>query len=887
MPLATEALRNFLQARKTPANADLVARWSAAMETQVNVIAGDGEPVAGKKSTWTNGSDTWHSLRIPKNAATDPTWEDYQIGYPFDLYAEGIGMTGWDWKARLSRHFGYDFDALTGHAQGIGVEEKELEKVKRAACALPYVEVRRSTGGGGIHLYVYLDEAGVPTANHTEHAALARCILGMMSAEVGFDFASAIDACGHVMWIWHRKVSAENHGLEIIKPAEKRLSLADLPANWRSHIEVVRGRRTKVRINEVAEDDMDPFEALASSRKIVPLDDSHKAQIEALMRSGFTTLWVADHHLLQTHTVALRDLLEGPEGKALRLVGILKTISEGRDRGTPNCFLFPLPDGAWRVYRFSPGVAEAETWTQDGQGWTTCYFNRYPDLKTACTLLGGVEREQGGYVFASAESAIQAAKSLGQELKLDGVPEGRKVTLKAHKDGRLVAEIERAKNDPVLEGWDNKKGKYVRVFQVKTDPKEDDDLDFNEFDGIVRALETPGVEHAGWVVKKGKEWVRQPAANVKMVLQSLGQSKPDAEAVMGAAVARGWRLVSLPFREEYPGGRQWNLDAAQFKFKPADLGDDEVPHHPHWDLIFDHIGHELTPALRELPWAVEAGIRTGADYLRAWVACAFRDPFQPTPYLFFFGPENSGKSIFHESLQLLVTKGVVQAKRALEGRDGFNGELAGAIICAVEEVDISKSPGARERLKAWVTGRTIPIRKMRHDSFEQPNATHWVHTANSRDNCPIFPGDTRITAIYVSDLLEEQRIAKPKLEVFLEQEAPHFLYTLMHLELPPVIDRLRLPVVTTGSKREAEEANQTPVEQFIAQCCEKTPDRHTLFTEFYDRFQQWLPANEKHAWSKIRVSRELPVRHVTRVGYANQKYVSHLALKPAQDREQK
>jgi len=98
MPLASEALHNFLHARKTPANADLVDRWSVAMETQVNVIVGDGEPVAGRKSTWSNGSDTWHSIRIPKDAATTPTWEDYRIGYPFDLYAEGVGMTGWDWE---------------------------------------------------------------------------------------------------------------------------------------------------------------------------------------------------------------------------------------------------------------------------------------------------------------------------------------------------------------------------------------------------------------------------------------------------------------------------------------------------------------------------------------------------------------------------------------------------------------------------------------------------------------------------------------------------------------------------------------------------------------------------------------------------------------------
>ena len=81
--------------------------------------------------------------------------------------------------------------------------------------------------------------------------------------------------------------------------------------------------------------------------------------------------------------------------RELKLVGIFKTNSQGRDPGTANCFLFPLLNGAWRVYRFSPGIAEENTWTQDGQGWTTCYFNRYPDLATACKLNGGLEDEGG------------------------------------------------------------------------------------------------------------------------------------------------------------------------------------------------------------------------------------------------------------------------------------------------------------------------------------------------------------------------------------------------------------------------------------------------------------------------------------------------------------
>jgi len=85
-------------------------------------------------------------------------------------------MTGWDWQKRCSRFVAFDFDSLVSHAKGIGLSDDALEKIKEAASSLPYVEVRRSTGGSGLHLYVYLD--GIPTQNHTEHAALARCILG-------------------------------------------------------------------------------------------------------------------------------------------------------------------------------------------------------------------------------------------------------------------------------------------------------------------------------------------------------------------------------------------------------------------------------------------------------------------------------------------------------------------------------------------------------------------------------------------------------------------------------------------------------------------------------------------------------------------------------------
>ena len=275
MPKVTEAIHNFVLARRATHNGpDLLDRILArpgAMEIQINVAADNGEPVDGKRSTYTDGEYEWFNIRIPKNAATTPEFRDYELRWPLDLHVEGIGWTGWDWQARRSRAVGFDFDAITSHAKGIGVSEKELERIKQAAMSLPYVEVRKSTGGAGVHLYIYFDEEGVPTDNHTEHAALGRCGLGMMSSETGFDFASQIDACGGNMWFWHRKMTPENEGLKLIKPAEKVLSISDLPPNWRDHIEVVTRRRAKVRVHaELKDEYLDPFEALTSARRVVP-----------------------------------------------------------------------------------------------------------------------------------------------------------------------------------------------------------------------------------------------------------------------------------------------------------------------------------------------------------------------------------------------------------------------------------------------------------------------------------------------------------------------------------------------------------------------------------------------------------------------------------------
>lgn len=869
MPTVTEGLRRFLAAKPDLPGADLIERylrWGPEnVETQVNVAADDGDPVEGKRNTWTDGLSTWFHIRIPKNAMTEPEWNDYELRWAPEQHAEAIGSTGWDWIALRSRWVGFDFDDITSHAKGVGVTEAELERVAEVAKALPYVEVRRSTGGKGLHLYVLFDNEGIPTANHTEHAAVARCVLGMMTAEVGFDFSTAIDACGGNMWIWHRKITRENQGLLLLKAATQTLSISGLPANWRDHIAVVTRRSNKIKLQGVTDENSDPFDELTSARRIIPLDDKHKAVIQALMETGYSTLWIQDHHLLQTHTKALEKLMNDAEARSkLGLVGHFQTNSPGKDPGTPNCFLFPLNQGGWRVYRFSPGISEAETWIQDGSGWTTCYYNRLPDVETACRSYGGVRIEgKQHYTFPSGHDAIHAAEALGQKLDIPVDMRDREVQIRVN-GGYLTVYLTKDKktdaNKP-MKGWVKKRDYWVRDLDKKITPDDTSDIGIVDFDGFLRAMRSPAGEVAGWKFKTdGGDWSYTGSPHVKLILQGKGKAKPEAEIIMGQCAVNPWKIVCQPFQDEYPGGRCWNEGAPQLRYTPAQLGDDEKPCHPHWDLILEHVGTELTPVLQHHGWGIKHGVITGAHYLLLWIASIFRAPFKRSPYIFLHGNENSGKSIFYEAISLLMTKGVVNASKAVTTAGDFNGELAGAVLCYIEEIDVSHHKVALPRIKDWTMAEYLLIRQMRRDAFQLANTTHWVQVANHRDYCPIFSGDTRITAIRVPDLLPEQDIPKEEvLKPALQEEAPHFLHTLLNIYLPPAAGRLSIPVIETESKLEAIELTRDLLDEFVTAYCERVEDKDATVSTavFYDAFNSWLPQEARSEWNAQRVAQKM------------------------------
>ena len=382
----------------------------------------------------------------------------------------------------------------------------------------------------------------------------------------------------------------------------------------------------------------------------------------------------------------------------------------------------------------------------------------------------------------------------------------------------------------------------------------------------MRSVVTPLRENAGtFFCGDDRRWYLHPLTLVHHAIAAKGFTAKEAQELIGSAVARPWVRVSLPFKPEFPGNRQWNAGAAQLRVTPS-----EGPT-PHWDRILDHAGQSLTRYL-------VSPLRAGADYLRAIFASILRFPFEPLPYCFFFGPENSGKSIIWEAFELLVSGGVVKADRALTSKNDFNGELANAILCVIEERDISRTPGALTKLKDAVTSRTLSIRRMRCDAYTQPNTTHWMQFANDPNACPIFPGDTRITMIHVPALPNGAEIPKAKLMAALAAEAPAFLHQLLTMELPEPSGRLRVAIIETAHKAHIQEINRDPLEQFLTQECHRIDGAMIIFKDFWERFQAWLSPEDRYTWTKQMVTKRLPIDLPTGTHAANKKAIGNLSF---------
>jgi len=854
MATKTQAIKAFLTDFTI---SDLAALYDYDMEVQVNVAQDNGEPITQKSGFtgrmwrgYTDGIQTWKPFRIPWNAASEPEYTDSNLNWSLKDHAEGIGMTGWCWKEAVSKWVGFDFDAISNHADGLTVAE--LQAVKDEAYKIPWITIRKSTSGKGLHLYVLLDD--IPTKNHTEHSALARAILGKMTAATGFEFSGKVDVFGGNMWVWHRKMRGTD-GLKLIKQGD---ILRDIPVNWMDHVPVIKGRRRRNLPSFVEEENVSTFECLTGQYPHVKLDEGHKKLLDYLEENQCQWWYDPDNHLLVCHTADLKRAHHD-----LNFRGIFDTKATGKDKPDHNVFCYPEehPSGSWVVRRFTQGIDEAPTWSQDSAGYTRCYLNKEPTLQAVAGAFHGIEDEKGNYFFNEAETAATAVEKLGANLNLPNWAGNRKAIIKSHKDGRrIIVEIskESSDNPAQMVGWKEDKGWWKRIFNARLSAP--DTTEVQNYDNLVRHLVTHKGDDAGWVLKAGNQWHSEPLTHLKIALKSFGLQDSEINKALGKCVMESWTLVNKPFEDEFPGNREWNRDAVQLKYLPQQ---NEPFIHPNWDKLLAHCGDGLDEGVKNNGWCQANGVLTGADYLRLWIASVFQAPKEHLPYLFLYSPEQqTGKTTLHEAIKLLITSsGYMDVKAALINSAGFNEEMKNAVICAVDELDLRQNKFAYNRMKDWITGEEILIHPKGKTPYMVRNVAHFIHTGNDPNECPVPSEDSRIMVIRVPPLDPLEMVPKDELFVLLEKEAEAFLGTLFSIEIPPCRDRLNIPVVETDEKGHSQKLNRSSLEEFIDECCFLAPGETIKYNDFWLRFQDWLDPNEVASWSKIRMGRSLPSKH--------------------------
>jgi hypothetical protein len=267
-----------------------------------------------------------------------------------------------------------------------------------------------------------------------------------------------------------------------------------------------------------------------------------------------------------------------------------------------------------------------------------------------------------------------------------------------------------------------------------------------------------------------------------------------------------------------------------------------------------------------------------------WIACLLRHPFDKLPYLFLHGPENCGKSTLHMSFARLMTAGVIPASNALRSDNDFNGELSNAVLAVIEEINPrAKNFGlARARMKDWTTSDYIAIRRMRMDVYRQRNTLHFIQCSNDRDACLAQVGDTRITMLFVPAFTSVVEVPQAVLNQRLELEAPHFMRTLVDLELPDPEGRLRVPYINTAGKERYEESQKSALDLFLEERCTYWPGKVFKYTEFFNQFHKTCPADDSRGqgyWTVRRISQDLPEMYPTgRLGQESGFYVGNLVL---------
>lgn len=127
--------------------------------------------------------------------------EDWNMDFDFSKSILAIGMNGWNVLRKTTRWISFDVDLKPPKKKGI--TEDRMKELVRQLADISYVNVRTSTTGTGLHLYVFMDQE-VPTRNHFEHRMVMWRVLDCICQDVGDDLYEILTNGGRNHWVYHK-----------------------------------------------------------------------------------------------------------------------------------------------------------------------------------------------------------------------------------------------------------------------------------------------------------------------------------------------------------------------------------------------------------------------------------------------------------------------------------------------------------------------------------------------------------------------------------------------------------------------------------------------------------------------------------------------------------
>lgn len=826
-----DAIRKFLVANVAD---HLLPLYNEKMEVQVQA-AQDGGTIESREFVTTDertvgytvfkdsDGNEWKTHRIPFCDGNDePSFNlDKKLSWDFAEHLEGIALSGWNWVDHKTEYVVFDFDSIVNHSTGLS--DSELQSILDAVAQVPWVSIWRSTSGTGYHIRTAIENPPT-TKRRCEHKAVAHAVLNRLSAVTGIELTPGVevDCFGMLHWVWHRKSEGVYRAFDIIKLASEKLP--EVPYGWEEYI-TDRTRNNRANVPTwVPDEEIDTFEGVRTGNPKTALDFEHRKLLNWLIENRRQHWWDRENWLCVCHTADLRDAKN-----TLKLRGIFETIATGKNDGADhNCFMHPMPQGAWAVRRFGT-TTEAATWVEQN-GYALCYFNREPEFVDALNHVKAAKVSSRGYRANAAQLS-----ELAQLYRLEDfvVPfEDRSYSItKVGKDKPVIKVKKKTGDDAPKGGWSDDDTKWVIVFDVN-DPQK---LVAQYVGDTIRAVNTDsGIHYYAWN-PGGNCWNFMTRTNVSDHCASLGMAVGETKSYIGLLNRTAWKCVSIPFQPEYPGGKMWNRNRATFAYRVSKASSN---YFPTYERLLTHIGRDLDDAVARCPECQRMGIKTGRDWLFCWLAILVQHPAQKTHYLYLWSPDQeTGKTTFHEQISKLFVKGDVDATTTMTSE--FNAELEGKVLATIEETNLGGSSRAYETIKKLTATENLSVHRKNMTPYPSTNYLKFIHCTNQLLSAPIKAGDLRCVIIRVRGLFPHEYIDKRVLEQRLHEESPDFLSALVNFKLPPPYKRFWLPLPETADRIQLLSAKEDSSVQFIDEQLHASPGKTIPFHTVYQKYQEW------------------------------------------------